>query len=59
VLSRVILLCKTSVANPDPHQIKREEPDPHHSDKLDPDPDPQQSDKLDTDSHQLAADKPK
>ncbi len=26
----------------DPNQIKRSDPDPHKSDKLDPDPDPHQ-----------------
>ncbi len=45
----------------DPHQIKREEPDPHQHHKLDPDPDSHQCDKLDPvpDPHQFADDKPK
>jgi hypothetical protein len=45
----------------DPHQIKREDPDPHQNHKLDPDPDPHLSDKLDPDPdpHQFADDKPK
>jgi hypothetical protein len=37
------------------------DPDPHQSDKLDPDPDQHQSEKLDLDSdpHQFTDDKPK
>ncbi len=40
-----------SVADPDQHQIERQDPDPnpYHSDKLNPDPDPDQSDKQDPD----------
>jgi hypothetical protein len=48
-----VFLFQISVADPDPHQIERKDPDPypdpHQSDKLDPDPDP----------HQFADDKPK
>ncbi len=41
------------------HQIERKYPDPHVSDKLDPEPDLHQSDKLDPDAHQFADVKPK
>jgi hypothetical protein len=41
------------VAEPDPHQSDKldPDPDPHQSDKLGPDPDPHQCDKLDPDPH--------
>jgi hypothetical protein len=53
----------SSVVDPNPDQIERQDPDldPHESEKLDPDPHPdvRRSDKLDPDPHQSGDDMPK